>query len=204
MTPRRIGLILECGPEGADKQVYEALIQRLCPGTSYEIRTLSNKPLLVQDCGAVARALLDNGCSSIFIMWDLYPAWRERGIKPCRRNDRLAILSALRNTGVNTTRCHLICVEEELETWLISDERALKKLLSTKSGKKRIPSHRQPEHVHKPKTVLIKMYEQLAGKKYTDRVDAIVIVNAIPDFRRLRRCSTFVRFEAKLALAHSR
>lgn len=204
MTPRRIGLILECGPAGADKQVYEALVGRLYPETACEIHTMSNKLALIQDCGATARTLLDIGCSSVFVMWDLYPAWREHGVKPCRHNDRLAVLASLRNAGANAHRCHLVCVEEELETWLISDERALKQVLSTRSGKKRITSHRQPEHVHKPKTVLIKMYEQLAGKKYTDRVDAIEIVRAIPDFRRLRRCSTFVRFETKLALAHSR
>jgi hypothetical protein len=47
---------------------------------------LDNKKKLVEDCGPVAKALLSE-CEKVIIVWDLYPAWREKGIKPCRHED---------------------------------------------------------------------------------------------------------------------
>ena len=63
MTAPTIGLIFECGPQGADKQVCEYLIQHIKPGVKVSSRTLDNKENLLRDAGKVAAQLLNDGCS---------------------------------------------------------------------------------------------------------------------------------------------
>ena len=82
----KIGFIFECGPDGPDVQVCRHLVHKLDPTIQFIPSTLDNKKKLVEDCGPVAKALLSE-CEKVIIVWDLYPAWREKGIKPCRHED---------------------------------------------------------------------------------------------------------------------
>jgi len=43
----------------------------------------------------------------------------------------------------------------------------------------------------------IKVFQQ-NGHSYVDRIHARMIVEALPDLTRIRRCATFVRFEVKV------
>ena len=83
----KIGFIFECGPEGPDVQVCRHLVHSLDPAIKFISSTLNDKRNLVENCGAVAKVLLDE-CEKVIIVWDLYPAWRERGVRPCRYEDR--------------------------------------------------------------------------------------------------------------------
>jgi Fe-S-cluster containining protein len=78
----KIGFIFECGPDGPDVQVCHHLVHKLDSTIQFVPNTLDNKKKLVEDCGPVAKALLIE-CKKVIIVWDLYPAWREKGIKPC-------------------------------------------------------------------------------------------------------------------------
>jgi hypothetical protein len=79
----KIGFIFECGPDGPDVQVCCHLARLLDPTIQFISNTLDNKKKLIENCGLVTKALL-RGCDKVIIVWDLYPAWREKGMKPCR------------------------------------------------------------------------------------------------------------------------
>lgn len=78
----KIGMIFECGPEGADKKVCEHFARQLEPELEIISITLDNKPKLISECGRAASQLLKDGCDRVLIIWDLYPAWREKKKKP--------------------------------------------------------------------------------------------------------------------------
>ena len=128
----KIGMIFECGAKGADWQVCEFLVRKLDP--NIEIHqpptTLNSKPKLIRDCGKSAKILLKQGCDRVIIIWDLYPAWRENKGKPCLKQDREKIYQSLKKAGVPKDKIEdnidLVCIQEELEAWLIADHRALK------------------------------------------------------------------------------
>ncbi len=193
----KVGMIFECGPAGADKAVCELLAQRLKPGIQIASVTLDNKPKLLADCGEAAAQLLKDGCRRVVIVWDLYPPWREAGAKPCRREDRQAITKALKRAGLKGKPVYLVCIEEELEAWLITDGRAISQVLSRPAHPVRISDVKNSDSVQNPKKRIIKTFKQHSGRPYTDRIHAKQIVEAMPDLNRIRRCASFVRFAVK-------
>ena len=191
-------MIFECGPSGADKTVCIQLAKRLNADLRIVSRTLDNKPSLVANCGRAAADLFDQDCDRVIIVWDLYPAWRERGGKPCRKEDRDAVFDSLNAAGVDIDNVHLVCIEEELEAWLLADNRALSEVLSRPHRKARIKQQRDPERGN-PKTRLNRIFREHSGRKYSDRLHALPIVNAMPDLNRIGRIDSFRRFAQKVA-----
>jgi hypothetical protein len=160
--------------------------------------TLDNKAKLVAECGAAVVKLLDEGCKRIVIVWDLHPPWRSDKQKPCRREDREAILSSLTRAGARSSHVSLVCIEEELEAWLLADGRALSSVLSRPAHPVKIQDTRNAERTRNPKTRLNRVFQQHFGRPYVDRLHARLIVEALPDLTRIRRCETFVRFAEKV------
>ncbi len=195
----KVGLVFECGPDGPDQQVCEYLARELSPGIEISSVTLDNKPNLVSECGEATVSLLDEGCERVIIIWDLYPAWRARGERPCRKEDREAIFQSLAQAGVTSPYVYLVCIEEELEAWLLADERAISDLLSRRTHPVRLKRIRNTERVSNPKKRLNRIFKEHSGRRYSDLTDAKKIVERLPDFNRLRRCDTFVRFVLKVA-----
>jgi hypothetical protein len=194
----KIGFIVECGPQGAETQVIPFLVRQLCPDIEVDVIPLEKKPRLIHECGEWAAGLLERGFDRILIIWDLYPGWREDGIKPCRREDREAIFLALNKAGINKAlveaRIALICIQEELEAWLIADGRALSTVLSTAAHPVKTHHVGNPEQMKNPKKALNRRFKEHLGRPYSDRLHAIQIIRALPDHNRLRRLSTFARF----------
>lgn len=195
----KVGFIFECGPNGADKQVCEHLARLLVPTIEIRSITLENKPNLLAGCGQFAAGLLsDDGCDRVLVVWDLFPAWRLKGAKPCRREDREAIFQSLQQARVPPERVQLICIQEELEAWLIADGRGLTQVLSKPPHPFKIAECKYPERQKNPKKLPTQIFQSRGGR-YVDYVDAVRIIKGFPDLNRLRRrCSTFARFEAKL------
>ena len=195
----KVGLVFECGPNGLDQQVCEHLAQKLAPGIEISSVTLDNKPNLVSECGEATASLLGEGCDRVIIVWDLYPAWRERGGRPCRKEDREAIFQSLAQAGVTSSYVYLVCIEAELEAWLLADERAITDLLSRPTHPVRINRIRHTERVSNPKKRLNRIFKEYSGRRYNDMIHAKKIVERLPDFNRIRRCNTFARFALKVA-----
>ena len=194
----KVGLILECGRGGPDQQVCLHLIHRIAPQVELICMTLSSKPRLIAECGAVAATLLRDGCERVVIVWDLFPAWRKPGQTHCRGNDRTEIFRALSTLGLRSPPVYLVCIEEELEAWLLSDERALSIILSTSAHPVRVPRLSRPETTRNPKARLLKLFQQNHRGRYNDMFHTIRIVEAMPDLNRIGRCPSFARFVEKV------
>lgn len=197
----KIGFIFECGPQGADKLVCEYLATQIRAGITLVSRTLDNKSNLLRDAGKVAATLLAEGCERVLILWDLRPAWPDKKHKPCRREERLAILDTIAKAGIEDKPVFLVCVEQELESWLLADETKIAAFLSTDAHPYAVKSTKKPDRVPNPKSVMMNHFKTARGWRYEDRIHAIKVMMAVDtDFRKLRRSPTFVRFEEKLTL----
>lgn len=195
----KVGFVFECGLKGADVQVCEYLATQIRPDITPVSRTLDNKENLLRDAGKVAAALLADGCERVLIVWDLRPAWPDKRHKPCRRSERLTILDALAKAGVADKPVFLICVEQELESWLLADEMKIKTYLSTTHPYNGVSSVKHPDRVQNPKAVMMNYFREARGWRYEDRTHAIKIVSlGEVNFRKLRRSPSFCRFEEKV------
>jgi hypothetical protein len=195
----RVGLILECGPFGADKQVCEYLIRTHFASVELgRCVTLTQKPNLLSECGAAAANLLDEGHDRVIVLWDLYPAWRQDGEKPCLSVDRKMVLASMAAAKVSADKIFLVCISEELEAWLLADGSALTTFLSrTTHPVPRIQDRKVPDSVQNPKTVLTMLTQKHGRPKYNDMTHAIQIIKLV-DLNKLRRSASFQRFEAKV------
>ncbi|MFN8673656.1 MAG: DUF4276 family protein [Candidatus Sericytochromatia bacterium] len=196
----KIGLILECGPMGADKQVCEYLIKKLNNKIIIYITTLNNKVNLINNCGKEAKTLLDEGCEKIIIVWDLYPSWKtEKPKKPNLAEDRNKISDSLKkfNLDINLNiNIFLVCIIQELEAWLISDEIALQQFLSNiNSHCGRISKVKDPEKINNPKKVLNKIFKENIGLDYSDLLNAIQIIKLIDTNKLEKRCKSYKDFK---------
>lgn len=195
----KIGLILECGPGGPDEQVFRHLAMRFHPKIELECETMSQKPKLIEGCGKAASLLLESGCDKVGIIWDLYPPWRDKGDQHCRGRDRKLILESLAADRVHVSKVHLVCIQEELEAWLLADKRALTKFLSTASHKaKKVPEYKDPESISNPKGVLRDLLRQFGKGRYNEFVHPHAIIQHVADWAKIKRCPSFVRFAERI------
>lgn len=195
----KVGMIFECAPDGPDQQVCVALAHRLAPGIKVVCVALVNKPGLIEGCGQAAAQMLDEGCERVIIVWDLYPPWRTKGEKPCRKEDCDSIRRSLAEAEVDLTLVHLVCIVEELEAWLIADGPAISKVLSRKTHPVTVRHTSNPDRVRDPKSRLDRQFRDKTGRPYTPHIHAAQIIDALaPDLGRLRRVPSFVRFEARV------
>jgi len=198
--PATIGMVFECGPQGADKLVCEYLANQIRPGVVVRSKTLDSKVNLLRDAGKVAAQLLKDGCACVMIIWDLRPAWPDKTDRPCRHDERQAVLARLAAAGVPLNApVALICIEQELESWLLANERAISAYLSTAAHAYDAPKVKRPDAVTQPKSAMIQHFKQARGWVYDDKVDAVRVLKAGDlDLPRMRRSASFARFETKL------
>jgi hypothetical protein len=195
-----VGMVFECGPQGADKQVCEYLARHIRPDVQVKSRTLDDKANLLRDAGKVAAQLLKDGCACVLVVWDLRPAWPDKKLKPCRHDERQALLTRLAQAGVPATApVWLVCVEQELESWLLANERAISALLSSPAHAYVVPKVRLPDRMAQPKAAMVEHFKSAKGWRYDDKVDAVRVLQAAQiDLSRLCRSVSFARFQAKL------
>ena len=193
-------MIFECGPQGADKLICEYLAQALRSDVKISAITLDNKANLLRDAGKATQQLIDDGCCCVLIIWDLRPAWPDKKLKPCRVAESAAIKKSLLTAGVaKSASVHLICIEQELESWLLANERAISAFLSTESRKYVVKKTKKPDAVAQPKAVMINHFKQARGWIYDDKVNALKIIKSTDlDLARMRNSASFARFEQKL------
>lgn len=201
-----IGMIFECGPQGADKQVCEYLARHIRPGVQIKSRTLDDKVNLLRDAGRVAAQLLKDGCACVLVVWDLRPAWPDKTLRPCRHDERQTVLTRLAEAGVPPTApVVLVCIEQELESWLLANERAISAHLSSPAHFYGVAKVKAPDAVTQPKAAMVRHFKDAKGWRYDDKVDAIRVLRAADiDMPRMRRSPSFARFEAKVLACHVR
>lgn len=186
----KLGLILECTKEGPDKAVYEYVISKLCAGMEVESVTLDNKKNLIEGVGKAAASLLATGCDQVVVLWDLMPPW---GGEVCRKSDCDKIIADLETSKVDLGKVKLVCVEAEMESWMIVDGRGVTDYFQSKSSRKLEPfgDKKRADEQSKPKDK-IRRY----NKRYNDYIDNIGIVKRLPDFNMAARWNdSFKRFK---------
>lgn len=195
-----IGLIFECGPQGADKQVCEYLAKAIRPGVASTSKTLDNKENLLRDAGRVAAQMLKDGCHFVLIIWDLRPSWPDKKERPCRAAERQQVLNSLTSAGLPPTApIYLVCIEQELESWVIACDHAIAAYLSTQAHPYQAKQYKKPDRERQPKALMNNHFKDARGWVYEDHADAIRVLKAADlDWKRLRRSVSFARFEAKL------
>ena len=121
-------------------------------------------------------------------------------LKPCRHAERQTLLTMLAEAGVPPhAPVHLVCIEQELESWLLASDHAIAALLSTDAHAYRVSRIKRPDKEPQPKAVLKNHFKDARGWRYDDKVDAIRVLRAANvDLARLRRSTSFGRFENKL------
>lgn len=195
----KVGIIFECGPQGADKKVCEHLVRTFFLGVELAPSvTLSNKRTLVGGCGKAARGLLEAGCDLVLIIWDEQPRWGELEDKPFCRNDVEAIRLSLRAEGADDERVRLVCIKQELEAWVAADERALSAYLSRDSRPFKCSRCKHPEHFLNGKKHLFQVFQEAKRPAYRDLEHALPIIQKVENLVRLRKLQSFARFEQLL------
>jgi hypothetical protein len=204
----KLGFIFECGPDGGDMKVFRHLSKMILAGVNipfeekkhFDYEPLSSKPGLLKESGKAAKRLLGAGCEKVFIVWDLFPAWRDDREKPCRHEDKEAIKASLAAHQISPEQVIFLCLEEELEAWLIADGRALNAYFSKPHRKiDEITDNKNPDKAKDPKGILTGYFKRFKGGiKYDGNTHAEQIAKQLPDFKRIRRSETFRRFYLKL------
>jgi hypothetical protein len=189
----KIGLILECPKQGTDHQVYEYVVSELCPGIDIMVIPSVNKPALISKCGEIANLLLETeNCDTVAIIWDLMPRW---GGPVCRKNDVVDIVRNLTENNVDMNAVKLICMEPELEGWLIADGSALsnyKQALHPTHPVKKFNGKILPPHSKDAKKIISKYLE----RPYSEITVAIKIARQIKDFNKIaRKHESFARLK---------
>lgn len=196
----RIGVIAEGLPDLAVAADFiTRLLRRDLRVEPRDRRDLAPKPILLRQAPAVAAALLEAGCAHVVILWDsaafgnqksppeqqVAQLWSE-----CDRLD--ADRRARGQRPVNRAAICPVPVIQELESWLIADERALSAYLGTPAHPRDLDRVKRPELLPNPKKALSRTFQQ-HGKPlgYTDYLDAPRIAAQVTDLARLRRLPSF-------------
>jgi hypothetical protein len=196
----KIGFVLECQPKGPDVDIYPYLAKLFCPGLEIEKpETLGNKSYVISEGPEVAKILLESGCDHVFIVWDRMPKWG--GTARCE-DHIVAMEQGLTELQVDRSKIILCCINEMLESWLITDSRGINNWLAAKTNRKirSFDDHATQAEQTAPKE-RIKRYlgEHFNKWKYNDYQDNFAIVRHFPDFDRIaRRNTSFAHFKESI------
>ena len=194
----RIGLIVECGNQGAEWKALPVLIRKIRAGLLYELVAMDSKEKLLQSCGEQAKTLFDIGCQYVLIVWDLRPAWPDKKHKPCRREERLKVIDTLNRAGVNSTKVVLLCISMEFEAWLLADGVAITAFIDPDGRWTPVPSHKKTDRNQNPKATLNTIFKPSKYGEYLDREHAVKICEHITSLSRMNKVKSFKRFRSKL------
>jgi hypothetical protein len=199
--PPRVGILVECGPEGLDV----LLCRRVCAllrdrhGAAFEevIVPLDNKRRLLEDCGTVAARLFEDGFDRVIVLWDEEPAWPDLHERLCWSTERGQVLQSMAAAGVDVRQVHPVCIERAIETWLLYDADLLGRVLSRPTRKANVKVPAKPHTLRNAKGVLTRVFRQ-HGHRYVDVTWATRLAAQLENLNRMRRCSTFKRFAERV------
>ena len=167
----KVGFIFECAIGGPDERVYSYLAKHFCSSITPMPLCKTNKKNLKDECANDVRILLKGGCKKVVIIWDKMPPWG--GAADCKR-DKADIKRKLKNEGMtNFKDIFLLCIDEELESWMISDGRAFSHYFQSFSTKRLVdfPDYKSKVQQKNAKSKIWKY-----NGKYNEFTDAIKVV----------------------------
>lgn len=196
----KIGFIVECCDGGAETKVIPHVARIVNNAVVPVVVPLRSKRLLKTNCGPAARELLESSaCSRVVILWDLLSDFAEFAGRGCRHADKEAIAASLASAGLDPTdaRIKVVCIEKVLESWIVADNRAVSKFLSTDAHEVTVPRCKHPDRIRSPEAVLNRSFRESRFRKYRDLDHAFGIIQHA-GLSRLRSSDSFRHFEEKL------
>jgi hypothetical protein len=196
----KLGLILECTPQGLEAVVCPRILQLLADETKtpidLEMVTMTNKKLLILGAAERVRILLSEGCDRVVILWDENPPWsQEKDIADarCWHTERDQLLADLGKARINRRNVGLVCIEREFETWLLHDHHLLAEVMSRGPHRPQVKRLKDPVRIDDPKAALMSLFS-----KHRFRFNADVAASGfrqhLTGLDRLKDCDTFRYF----------
>ena len=194
----KIGFILESGPDGAEQKILERLIPKV--DSSVEIRRPfvhnDGKPEMIANCGEDA-ALLLSECDRVVILCDLGSERHKCGWKEALERDIAVIRVELGRHDADNEKVRLLIIQEEIETWLVADHKAVAAFLSASSPRScTLKKVKNPQIILNPKKQLNKMFEGWRPR-YWDIEHADGIAKHI-EIENIQSVCSFARFKRLL------
>jgi Domain of unknown function (DUF4276) len=199
--PLRVGIVCEGQRGCVETQVFPHLVGLICPDAvcgQDEIVPRGNRPSVLKDAPTVARNLLNSGCDVVFVIWDVFPEWRDQGGTTDCEAHRKTLDDNLKNAKMADKPIVSVAIHEELEAWLLCDAEALMAAIGPMTNKKPIPHEKDPDKVSNPKAAIKRLFKRGRGKTYNESFSAGQIAARLTSTKRLRRSQSFARLEDKL------
>jgi hypothetical protein len=197
----RVGILVECGPDGLEFHVCRKICALLQRDTGIviepDIIPMGNKLRLLEDGAVTTQVLFNRGCERVVIVWDERPPWPDMKEPLCWHHERVRILEGLRRANLANRPVFLVCIEREFESWLLHDHQLLSALLSRKTRSVRIPRQKHPDRMPNPKGQMMTLFRK-HGTTYVDVQYARRIADALNDLGPFLRCPTFRRFAERI------
>ena len=196
----RIGIICEGHAGFEDEHVLTHLASRIVGHKDIICLPQGNKPTLFAVCGKVAKNLLHiDGCCRVVIVWDLEPSHSRQAA--CRHADRQTVFASLAAAGLQNHPCvFLVCIEKELETWLLADGSAIASVLHRPPHPAPIINDTANLGEGNPKGRLKRIFkDEGRGREFDAKTDGPAIAKALPsNFGAVGKFKSFKRFGRKL------
>lgn len=184
--PSKLGLIIE---DESDSTVIAELVRKLRPTAKFSIIPVhaGGCARIRAKAGSWSQNLAARGCNSILVVHD------------CDRHkesDLRKLLEAQIQACPIGAKSIIIPVEE-IEAWLLADNRAIKSAMNLKREPKFVPN---PQKIRNPKEHLEALVFALSNKekRYVNTRHNGRIAEEI-DLEQVRRCASFQHFEAFIA-----
>ena len=194
----KIGIVCEGQLGCAETQVFPHLVKLLCPRAELKVVPTGNRPTVLAEAPKVAKRLFDEGCTTVFVIWDVFPEWRDAGGTTDCKQHRKDLDASVRAFGKNLGPLYPVAIHEELEAWLLCDADALMAVIGPLANKKSIPHEKDPDSVSDPKTVLRKRFKLGRGSHYNQSFSAGNIAKKLTTTKHLERSQSFKRFAEKI------
>lgn len=192
---KKLGLVLECDSGGPDELVFKCLVRRLSPGTAVKAVTMGSKSGMLLRAAETAQELIETEkCDQVIIVWDYKPPFE--GPPPAKRCEDETALMKKTLEGLPQSlqkKVRLLCLVHELETWLITEDQAVRDYLSTDAHKCKYKAPK-PHSKTDPKAFLSSEFRAFRGTRYEDFKEAIRLVVRWQDTRKVGKLDSFQRF----------
>lgn len=178
---KRIGIIAE---DVSDVEVVTHILGKYVNRNEFSIRKFVGNGCgkLRNKCDSWVATLFESGCHHVMVFHDL------------DRHDEASLMALLREKipAKKFPKSLIVIPTEEMESWLLSDEKAIKDVFSLKKIPPRIENC---EAIKSPKEYLAKLIWLDSKKRYLNTVHNTKIAEKV-SIENLRRCSSFLTLDA--------
>lgn len=175
--PKIFGLITE---DNSDIDVINEILKKYFEDSDFKIKKFIGNGCgkIKSKCDSWTKTLIKSGCNHVLIFHDL------------DRNKESELRQSLEKKVKNYEESLVIIPKEELESWLLSDPKAIKSVFKLN---KEFPTFLDCESIKSPKERIAKEVYKLGKKRYINTVHNIKIAKEMKK-EALINCESFIPF----------